>query len=260
MTIALQEEVVYGPMTSRRFGRSLGINLLSGYNKLCSFDCVYCQYGETQFAPASYPTLEDIRYQTDQAFAHYHAVDQRPEWIMIAGNGEPTLYPELGEAITQIIRSRDLHLPGVRIGILSNSATCHRPEVRDALSLLDGRFMKLDAGQPGLVHKINRPVAQDSWRHMISGLYRLRQIVLQSMFVTGAVDNSTDEAVFHWISAVGYLRPESVQIYTLDRPPAVEGIRPVAWPRLRQIADIVREKTGVAAQAYPPSRPNEEQV
>lgn len=260
MTLALQQEVVYGPMTSRRFGRSLGINLLSGHQKLCSFDCVYCQYGETPFAPAPYPTLEDIRHQTDQAFARHHATDQRPDWIMIAGNGEPTLHPQLNDAITEIIRSRDRHLRGVPIGILSNSATCHRSDVRDALSRLEGRFMKLDAGEPGIFHRVNRPASSEAWRRLISGLYQMHPIVLQSLFVTGMADNSTDEAVFHWISAVGYIRPESVQIYTLDRAPAVEGVKAVSWPRLREIADRLREKTGIAAQAYPPSRPNEDQV
>lgn len=260
MTIALQEEVVYGPMTSRRFGRSLGINLLSGHQKLCSFDCIYCQYGQTPLSPAPYPTLDEIRQQTDQAFARYHAADQRPDWIMIAGNGEPTLHPQLNDALTEIIRARDHHLRGVRIGILSNSATCHRPDVRDALLRLDARFMKLDAGEPGLFHKVNHPASQDAWRRMIGGLYRMHPIILQSMFVSGVVDNSTDAAVFHWISAVGYLRPEAVQIYTLDRPPAVEGVQAVPWSRLREIADLVREKTGVTAQAYPPSRPNEEQL
>lgn len=179
---------------------------------------------------------------------------------MIAGNGEPTLHPRLDEAIRTVIAARDRHLRGVPIGILSNSSTCHRPQVRDTLSLLEARFMKLDAGDADTFHRIDRPSSQDAWRRMISGLYQMKSITLQSLFVTGTADNSNDAAVFHWVQAVGYLRPDAVQIYTLDRPPAEPGVLPVPWDRLRTIAALVRERTGVPAHAYPPSRPNEEQI
>src|SRR3989338_1461915 len=147
MTIPLQSSVVYGPIDSRRFGKSLGINLLPSDQKICSFDCLYCQYGETAINKlGSFPDLGHIHEEVQERLIKSKENKEGLSWIMIAGNGEPTLHPQFHEAVKLLLSLREAYAPAVPIGILSNSSTCHRPDIQDSLLKLDGRFMKLDAG------------------------------------------------------------------------------------------------------------------
>ncbi|MBI4352793.1 MAG: radical SAM protein [Candidatus Omnitrophica bacterium] len=251
MGIPLQSGIIYGPLESRRFGRSLGINLLPGDRKVCSFDCGYCQYGTAdQKPPIVFPAFEDIEREVGAFLSLAKRESRKIDWIMIAGNGEPTLHPDFGRVVRVLGRLRDFHLSGVPIGILSNSSTCHRPEIQEALWKLDKCFMKLDAGTQEVLHGVNKPFAKEGWSRMIGGIYQLRRFALQSMFVTGKADNASPEAVEEWISTVGYLMPESVQVYTLDRPAGEEGILPVPRGRLEEIAKALTEKTGILASVY----------
>ena len=251
MNIALQSQVIYGPMSSRRFGKSLGINLLPTDQKICSFDCVYCQYGPTQMKwPHHFPSLEEIKAEMGDYFTSAYHRDAPIRWIMIAGNGEPTLHPEFGKAVDILIDSRNAYCKDVPIGILSNSSTCSRPEIQDALLRLDARFMKLDAGKPGDLDEINRPLQKKIWLNAVSGLYQLRHVVLQSMFVAGRFDNTTPEMIDDWVEAVRYVRPQSVQIYTIDRPTAEEEVSKVPREKLEHIARILTQRTGIPSAVF----------
>lgn len=251
MTIPLQTEIVYGPLKSRRFGTSLGVNLLLKDKKICNFNCVYCQYGQSRPTKnAAFPTVQDIKAETtlflNDAKNHNRAID----WIMIAGNGEPTLHPAFPEAVKCLLSLRDELLPGVPVGILSNSSTCCRPEVRLALARLDGRFMKLDAGSPPVFKDVNRPSRATGWDEVVAGLRDLKNIVLQSLFFEGAARNIAPSQVSDWIGAVGHIQPKSVQIYTIDRPTRLEGVRRVSKETLRRIAGELTAQTGVHGDVY----------
>jgi wyosine [tRNA(Phe)-imidazoG37] synthetase (radical SAM superfamily) len=251
MPIALQTGVVYGPLKSRRFGNSLGINLLPADQKVCSFDCGYCQYGKTKMkAPFAFPAPDQIESEVDSFFLK--ALDEKIplDWMMIAGNGEPTLHPRFKEVVEALIYLRDRAIPALPIGILSNASTCDRPEIQEALLKLDKCFMKLDAGSLELFEAINQPFSKNQWRRIMQGLYHLRRLTLQSMFVEGRVDNTTDQSVDEWIRAVHYVRPESVLIYTLDRPTAEEGILAVSKEKLDQIAGRLLKETGIECSVY----------
>lgn len=251
MTISLQSHIVYGPMDSRRFGSSLGINLLPTDQKVCNMNCVYCQYGDSSLScPPIFPSLQDIEAEAgayfEQAGDHFEVLD----WIILAGNGEPTLYPHFRAAVDILISLRDRHLPEVPIGILSNSSTCHRPEVRQALAKLDGRFMKLDAGAASSFYRINRPAQSARWGDVVSGLYCMKKVVLQSLFFTGDLQNVDEDTVSDWLQAVNYIEPEAVQIYTVDRPPQEEGILPVSRRMLEWISKRLNEKTGIRGLVF----------
>jgi wyosine [tRNA(Phe)-imidazoG37] synthetase (radical SAM superfamily) len=251
MTIALQDSVVYGPLTSRRFGRSLGINLLPIDQKQCTFSCVYCQYADTPKTDhPHFPPLRQLRLELLKYFQKAYRAGATPDWITIAGNGEPTLHPEFPQAIDEILKLRDLFFEKVPVGILTNSSTCFAPKTREALLKLDARFMKLDAGQITKFSEINRPHRIAQWGQMIEGLKSLPDIILQSMFVTGPNDNSTDRDVEEWIECVAAIRPLSVQVYTVDRQPFVEGIRPVEIFKLYEITQKLTQKTGIECQVY----------
>jgi wyosine [tRNA(Phe)-imidazoG37] synthetase (radical SAM superfamily) len=256
MTIALQTGHVYGPIFSRRFGHSLGINLLPTDKKVCNFNCVYCQYGDSvSEEKVDFPSSAEIERSIREYFSWTASRDVRPDWIMIAGNGEPTLHPEFSRIVEDLSKLRDQYLPGVRTGILSNSSTCDRAEIRDALSKLDTCFMKLDAGDPFVFRRLNAPRATPEtlgkcWSEIVNGLYRMPGVVIQSMFVGGKVDNTGRAEVDEWVEAVRYINPKSVQVYTVSRPTRLEEVTPADPSRLEQIASRLTEEACIPAEVY----------
>ena len=248
-TVTLQPGIVYGPVDSRRFGKSLGINLLPAGFKVCSFDCVYCQYKDEPGKP-KFPDFGEIYTQLSSDFERVRDGKIKVDWIMLSGNGEPTLHPEFSDIVESLLTLRDLYFPKTPIGILSNSSTCHKDDIRRALSMLDGRFMKLDAGSLYMFHDVNRPYTTLAWGDVIEGLCSLSDVTLQSMFVTGKVDNTDEKAVDDWIEAVQCIRPVEVQIYTIDRKPQETGILPVDEEKLKAISEKLKMKTLMPSTVY----------
>lgn len=252
--LPLQEGLVYGPVRSRRLGRSLGLNILPHQQKVCTFNCSYCQYGWTSAhaadAAGPWPSPASVAKAVSRRLAALleqgHTVDR----LTIAGNGEPTLHPELGQVIEAVREVRAEIAPAVPVAILSNASTVTLPAVRQALDRLDERYMKLDAGDPGLFRRIN--AARVPLGEVVSGLASLKELVVQAMFVkdrTGRLDNSTDLAVQEWIGQLHAIRPRLVHVYTIDRPAAWPYLQPVAADRLEEIAARVRA-AGFEAAAF----------
>ena len=244
---------MYGPIRSRRLGNSLGVNLLPTGYKLCSSNCVYCQYGWTTNRPVvngGVPKAQQILADADRVCGEMMPNGTPIHSMTLAGNGEPTLHPELLEIVEGLRGARDRWFPKAHVSILSDSTTVHRPRVRQALALLDARYMKLDVGDAAGFQRINQPMGRVDWQRMIDGLRTLGDVVLQSMFITGSVDNTATEQVERWIRTVAYVRPVSVQVYTVDRPPADVGIRKVSPTRLRQIAGMLTEATAIPARVF----------
>ncbi|MBI3315980.1 MAG: radical SAM protein, partial [Candidatus Omnitrophica bacterium] len=196
MPIPLQSGVIYGPIESRRFGKSLGVNFLPTDRKVCNFNCVYCQYGFSEPSPqADWPTVDEIYEASEDFFQRAKEDNASFDWVMIAGNGEPTLYPDFLAAVDRLLGLRDEFFPRLPVGILSNASTCHRPAGREGLRKLDGCFMKLDAGDSRIFKRLNQPVGNTSLAFMLEGLRGLEKITLQSLFVMGKVDNTAPAAV-----------------------------------------------------------------
>ena len=251
MTIPLQTKIIYGPLESRRLGRSLGVNLLPSIQKLCTFDCLYCQYGDTRkLGAANFPSLKQIEEETDAAFSYVKAQGIKIDWITFSGNGEPTIHPDFPSVVEILLRLRDKYLYEVPVGILSNSSTCHRPEIRQSLAKLDGRFMKLDAGSPATFSALNKPVNPALWAEIIQGLQSFHRIVLQSMFVTGRVDNTSDPEIDAWIKLVRTIHPEGVHVYTVERKPEHLDVLPISKNKLQAIARRLMDQTHIPCFVY----------
>ena len=251
-TIPLQDSVVYGPIRSRRLGASLGINILPTDRKVCSSNCVYCQYGWTLPGSSGQPLRRapELLREIEEAFAR-HARDGTPvDCITLAGNGEPTLHPDLEELVIGIKRLRDARFPKAAVGILTDSTQVTRPKVRRALELCDARYMKFDAADEATWRRINLPFGNTDFGAMVDGLRTLPGIVLQSMFIRGRHDNTGEPHIRAWIEAVGSIRPRSVQVYTVDRGTAADGITEVPRDALQEIADRLITATGIPAEVY----------
>jgi wyosine [tRNA(Phe)-imidazoG37] synthetase (radical SAM superfamily) len=243
-------DIVYGPISSRRLGLSLGLNLFP-QRKVCNFNCVYCHFGATERKAASnggrpLPAPADVRRALAAHLAHLGP----PEVITFAGNGEPTLHPRFPEIVREVVAVRDRLAPGVPLAILSNSTRAHRPRIREALMALDQRIMKLDAAEPRTFRLMARPRQAVRFDDVARGLEGLRPLFVQSLFVEGdEVENCSREKVDRLVRALRRIRPCEVEVYTATRWTAENFIKPVDRRRLDRIAETMNA-AGIRARVY----------
>lgn len=255
--LPLRTGIIYGPVESRRLGVSLGINLLPTTYKLCSFNCIYCQYGWTKKATMSLteelkdlPQPEEVKTALEAALVQLSQSEQTVDSITICGNGEPTLYPNLLEVIEAARRLQEQYQPQARLAILSNSSTVVDKAIRDALDLLDLKVMKFDAGSEEMFQQLNHPGGPIYMGEIVAGLKTLKNIYLQSLFVQGRVTNADPDSVSLWVEKVREIRPLGVQVYTLEREPADEKLERVNLATLEWIANQVHWQAGVPADVF----------
>jgi wyosine [tRNA(Phe)-imidazoG37] synthetase (radical SAM superfamily) len=251
--IKLQKGIVYGPIKSRRLGRSLGINLMPTTSKLCSLNCCYCQYGWTKIQTTSaleykeqLPTVTEVIIALKQSLEFCKDF----EYLTFSGNGEPTLHPDFPQIVEAIKKVRDQILPNVKMAILSNSSTCGDPQIKEALEKIDLPIMKLDVGNELAFKRMNHGVPPVTLQSIMEGLKSLKKFVIQSMFVRGKIDNSTDWEVISWIRRLQELKPLRVQIYSLDRGTASRGLEKVETSRLKEIVQLAKELTCLRVEVY----------
>ena len=257
-TIPLQCRIIYGPVSSRRLGQSLGLNISPLSYKFCSFDCIYCQYGwtavhslDTTSRFEDFPTPKAFSRALETALQENKEIDN----ITFSGNGEPTLHPQFEELVDIAKEMREKYKPQTRLGILSNSSTVNVDKVSRALAKLDFRIMKLDTGDPGTFGKINRPCQAVSYETIVYGLKSLEDIILQTMFVAGEIQNIGNHQIEEWIQRVDEIQPLKSQIYSLHRPPACSSLQEVARERLQKIAYQTQKITGVPVEVIVASSP-----
>jgi wyosine [tRNA(Phe)-imidazoG37] synthetase (radical SAM superfamily) len=255
--ISLQTGIIYGPVRSRRLGVSLGINLLPEDYKVCSLNCLYCQYSWTPQPSCDVSgALKDLPKPAAVAAAMERALQviarkrQRLDAVTFSGNGEPTLHPDFPSIVESARALRNGFVPRAKLAVLSNSSTTNRAEIRAALSRVDLKIMKLDAGDEETFHQLNGPAPSLYLKDIVDGLKSLDDVVLQSLFVQGRVTNADPDSVAAWVETVRQIHPSLVQIYTLDRAPADARIWKVNRPTLEWIASQLRWRAGVRAEIY----------
>ena len=245
-------DLVYGPVKSLRYGNTLGINLL-GPEKVCSYNCVYCSLGPTVLTMNKvrkdypFPSLEKIR----DAFKAYITKSVPMEAIVVSGNGEPTLYPEFDEAMKLIVSLRQEHLPQAKIIVLTSGAHLDSKKVVTGLNLADERVIKVDAGNDATLLKLNDPLIRLNMAKFLNGVRKLKDITVQSLFVTGAMDNATPDQLDDWIEVIGMIKPAQIQLTTITRPtPVLPGLQPLAEDALYSIAFKLKKRTSLEATVF----------
>jgi wyosine [tRNA(Phe)-imidazoG37] synthetase (radical SAM superfamily) len=215
------DEIVFGPIFSRRLGSSLGVNLLPSVGKLCNFDCVYCECGWNKDGRGDgrFPQLPDIEKALEEKMAKASAEGVGVDSITFSGNGEPTMHPDFPKVIDVTLRLRDRYFPDAKVSVLSNATLVGRKEITGALMRVDNPILKIDASSDELVRKINKPVGPYRLADVVEGLKRFEgRFVLQTMFLrSGEFDTVTEEALAAWMDIVRELKPREVMVYTIDR-------------------------------------------
>ena len=214
-------QVVFGPIRSRRLGSSLGVNLLPSKGKLCNFDCVYCECGWNKDGKSDgrFPELKDIEAALEEKMSKAAAEGVPVDSITFSGNGEPTIHPDFAQVIDITLRLRDRYFPQAKVSVLSNATMIGRKDVADALMRVDNPILKIDASSDELVRKINKPAGSYRLAEVVENLRKFEgRFVLQTMFLRSEeFDTASPEALAAWMDIVRELKPREVMVYTIDR-------------------------------------------
>lgn len=241
---SLYDNIIFGPIRSRRLGLSLGVNLLPIESKLCSFDCIYCECGWNDEHPGKrrFNAREDVRAMLEETLQKMVADGTPPDVITFAGNGEPTMHPDFENIIEDTIALRDKHCPAAKVSVLSNATQIHREDVRRALLRVDNNILKLDSAFDETVQLVNKPQGAYTVARTVELLKAFEgNLILQTMFLRGEylgkrVDNTTEEEVAAWLNLVAEIRPKQVMVYSLDRDTPCQTLEKVEKEELREIA------------------------
>ncbi len=224
----MREELVFGPIHSRRLGSSLGINLLPTKGKLCNFDCIYCECGWNKDGRGDrrLPTAAELHVTLDAKLKECHDAGTSIDSITFSGDGEPTLNPDFAEIIEITTALRDVYFPQAKVSVLSNATRIFRKDVFEALKKVDNPILKIDAPTDELASMINQPQGEYHVDDIVADLMRFDgNFVLQTMFLRSpSFDSSSPEVLDGWMNIVRKLKPREVMVYTLDRKAPAEGL------------------------------------
>lgn len=244
---SLYDNIIFGPVRSRRLGLSLGVNLLPIESKLCSFDCIYCECGWNDDHPGRrrFNAREDVREMLDRTLLGMVEQGTPPDVITFAGNGEPTMHPDFEQIIDDTIALRDKHCPSAKVSVLSNATQIYREDVRRALLKVDNNILKLDSAFDATVQLMNKPQGSYTVRNTVEWMKAFEgRLIVQTMFLRGeylgrVVDNTTEQEVAAWLELLREIAPRKVMVYSLDRDTPCQTISKVSREELCDIAKRV---------------------
>lgn len=254
----LFDDIVFGPVKSRRFGVSLGINLLPLHGKLCSFNCIYCECGLNEDHAAEKTNLfsaSEIKQSLQSRFEALKEGGLDPDNITFAGNGEPTLHPDFETIIDNTIQLRDTFFPKAHITVLSNSTRLNRENVKRALLRIDNNVLKLDAGSDRTFQAINRPNHPITLETVVNELIDFKgKLVIQTMLIRGEVegvrvDNTTEEELTWWLKHIKQINPKLVMLYPIDRQTPYKTLEKVPESEFQALAKRI-ELLGIKAEVF----------
>lgn len=233
---------VYGPMPARRQGRAVGIDLFR--KKICTFDCVYCEVGRTEVLTSELEVFADSNTIFNE-IDDFLSKDRNITSITFAGCGEPTLHKELEKIIIGVKERAQ-----VPVTVLTNSSLIDKKCVQNALLHADVILPSLDSARQATFEKMNRPMKGFYVERIINGLVDFRVkykglIWLEVFFVDGINDTEADISALN--SAISKIKPDKVQLNTVQRPGTESWAKPLSKSRLEKIADQIHGNVEVIA-------------
>jgi wyosine [tRNA(Phe)-imidazoG37] synthetase (radical SAM superfamily) len=235
---------LYGPVPSRRLGRSLGIDLVP--HKICTYDCIYCQIGKTtkktllrkEYVPEK-EVLEEVKTFLLKGSSSI-------DYLSLSGSGEPTLHSKIRSIIKTI-----KEITTIPVAVITNGSLLCEREVREDLLQADVVLPSLDAVSPEIFMKINRSHKKLSIERVIEGMVEFRkiykgQIWLEILFCEG-VNDGQDE-LLKMKSAIDRIRPDRIHLNTVVRPPSEEWVKPLNQEDMEKIQAFFGEKASIISE------------
>ena len=224
---------VYGPVPSRRLGYSLGVDILPF--KTCTLSCIYCQLGSVPDRVAvrkDYFDIEELLSQIQSVIDSGRRID----FITFSGSGEPTLNSQIGQIILKLKQ-----VSAIPVAVLTNSTTLVQREVRESLLSADLVVPSLDAVTQEIFDRINRPDPSICVEDVIQGLISFRkefqgQIWLEIMLIKGV--NDSEKHVDLIKQTITLIKPDRIQLNTVERPPAEVSAQPLTRKEMEKIRDV----------------------
>jgi len=223
--------IIFGPVNSRRFGKSLGVDL-SPSLKQCNFDCLYCELKSVKVVDTykDVVSVDEVTKEIKEALKKYNDIDV----LTLTANGEPTLYPHLNELIDKINSFKGT----VKTLILSNGSTIYKKDIQEALCKLDSVKLSLDCATHSCFKKLDRAAKSVELEKIKSGMLEFAKkyrgnLLIEVLFVKGINDNLDEVAKLN--EFLVKLKPKRVDIGTIDRPPAYD-IKPVSYDELYNLS------------------------
>lgn len=255
--------IITGPIHSRRLGSSLGVNLSSTKEKVCNYNCVYCECGwNTEWTGhPTLPTCGEVEGALDTALAQLHEDGKRPDSITFSGNGEPTLHPDFPAVIAATLRSARKHFPDNPpiVTVISNATQIGRPEIVDALSRCNKVLLKLDAGTPHAYALINRlqkgfqldkisveQSAEEFYPQLVENLaayphpYTLQTLLFRGEYENERIDNASGSEWEAYKDRLKRIQPPAIMLYGLDRETPAKKLIKLSAEELEARAEELR--------------------
>lgn len=234
----LREEVVFGPIKSRRLGWSLGINLLPTKGKICNFDCIYCECGWNADGrdDTKLPSAAEVRSALEAKLADILLEGTRVDSITFSGDGEPTLNPDFARIIDDTIALRDIYCPQAKVSVLTNATKLLSDNVFGALRKVDAPILKLDAPTDERARKINGALPSFKVDDVVKGMKRFEgDFILQTMFLkSDDFDSLEPQMLAKWMDIVREIRPRLIMAYTIARPTPQSGLSAYSAAQIRE--------------------------
>jgi wyosine [tRNA(Phe)-imidazoG37] synthetase (radical SAM superfamily) len=244
---------LYGPVPSRRLGRSLGIDLVP--HKICTYDCIYCQIGNTtdktlvrkEYVPVKKVLEEVSRFLKEETSSIDH--------LSISGSGEPTLHSQIRLVIDGIKA-----ITSLPVAVITNGSLFYEEEVRKDLLGADIVLPSLDAVSPEVFMKVNRPRPGFSIEKVIEGLVEFRKVYkgriwLEILYCKGV--NDSKEELLEMRKAVDRIQPDLIHLNTVVRPPSEKWVVPLNQKEMEEIRVFWGEKASIISEfdRHPSSMP-----
>ena len=235
-----KQEYIFGPVPSRRLGRSLGVDLVPF--KTCSYNCIYCQLGRTSNKTIKRKEWVPIDIVIDQLKAK---LSSKPDYITLSGSGEPTLFSRLENLVSRIKDITD-----IPVAVLTNGSLLWLPEVRKALKSADLVIPSLDAGSSQIFQYVDRPHSDITFSKMLDGLVKFRdeysgKYWLEVFLIAGVT--TPDAEINRLANCINLICPDKVQVNTVTRPPAEDFAERVPEKQLKTLAAQLYENAEVIA-------------